>query len=120
MNEPSRDLMCCDRKTVSLVVQFLTGHNFLRYHELCVGRVESGLCCLCGEDRETSAHLMWVCLSLARCSMDYWMPVGGDLPSFDVLIKFLKHEVLDLLLRTKQLMWWPVYTLVFPLLYFKL
>ena len=94
---PFESLMASDRETASLVVQFLTGHNLLNYHEFLVGRSITPTCRLCQGSEETSAHLLWVCPTLARKRLDYWLPNEGELPKFNILVKFLKNELCNLL-----------------------
>ena len=53
------------REDVGLLVQFITGHNFLRYHLFNTGRAASADCRLCAEHTpETSWHLWTECPAL--------------------------------------------------------
>ncbi len=51
------------RKEFSEVVQLITGHNFLQRHKVIVQ--EDPLCRSCGEDEETSHHVVAECPAFA-------------------------------------------------------
>ena len=49
------------RKQLSHVVQVISGHNRLRYHESKINQNVDPLCRLCGEEDETAFHLIGEC-----------------------------------------------------------
>lgn len=60
-----------DRKTLSLMVQVLTGHNRLNYHESKVNTMqEDSSCRFCQWEDETSWHLITECPAFWRSRMD--------------------------------------------------
>ena len=52
------------RTEFSSMVQFCTGHNFLKYHRYNTNRAPDATCRLCQEDRETAWHLLTECPAL--------------------------------------------------------
>ena len=54
------------RKTISWLVQLITGHNFLKRHEALVNGTADNECRFCMEDEETSFHCIAECPALAR------------------------------------------------------
>ncbi len=60
-----RGILSLDRETISVVVQMLTGHNYLRRHNVIVGDAEDDQCRLCMEDEESSFHIIAECPALA-------------------------------------------------------
>ena len=89
-----------DRDNLSKMVQFLTGHNYLKYHMYLTSRATDDKCRLCMEDRETSWHLLTECPMLleARQSRLHILLVD-ELPSPGKLRHFLfwprLRELLD-------------------------
>ena len=53
------------------MIGLLTGHNTLRGHLNLMGITNSPLCRRCGEEDETSAHILCGCESLASLSHVY-------------------------------------------------
>jgi len=67
VNKPySQRLMHLDRTTLSIMVQIITGHNFLRRHSSLINPDEESECRLCLEDEESSFHIVAECPALAR------------------------------------------------------
>ena len=62
----SYNILGLGRKTVSWLVQLITGHNFMKRHESLVNGDEENMCRLCLEEEETSFHVMAECPALAR------------------------------------------------------
>lgn len=62
----SFDLLQSSRKKLSIMVQLITGHNFLKRHESLVNKDDSNECRLCLEDEETSFHIVAECPALAE------------------------------------------------------
>jgi len=64
----SKQIMRMNRKELSIAVQVITGHNFLRRHSALVARdpdEELKDCRLCLEDEETTHHIVAECPALA-------------------------------------------------------
>ena len=53
------------RKEFSEAVQLITGHNFLQRHKVIVQQDDDPLCRSCGEDEETSHHVVAECPAFA-------------------------------------------------------
>ncbi len=54
-----------DHPTLSIVLQPLTGHNYLSYHHYIVGSLSEQICRFCGDEGEEFIHLVGECLALA-------------------------------------------------------
>ncbi len=56
------------------MVQLLTGHNFLQGHKVIVQEEADPLCRSCGEDEETSHHIVAECPAYAaiRLRVLHW------------------------------------------------
>ncbi len=66
------------RKEFSEPVQFITGHNFLQRHKVIVQEDVDPLCRSCGEDEETSHHVVAECPAFASIRLRVLgTPVGG-------------------------------------------
>ena len=52
-----------NRKNISVYVRYVTGHNFLNRHNNLVdpSRYPTKLCRFCGEEEETSEHILTLC-----------------------------------------------------------
>ncbi len=59
-----KEITNLDRKTVSAVVQIITGHNYLGRHNVVVGDTDDDECRFCMEDEETSLHIVAECPAL--------------------------------------------------------
>jgi ribonuclease HI len=54
-----------DRKDAGLYIRWVTGHNFLNYHKSLINKGETNPTCrLCGEEVESSSHLLFQCPTL--------------------------------------------------------
>ena len=62
------------------LIQFVTGHGWLKRHLRITGEGTDDLCTLCGENPEEPGHLFWHCSVLkpvtSNLSQDYW--TSGD------------------------------------------
>ena len=54
-----------DRQNLSTIAQFLSGHNYLKYHLWNTDRAPNDRCRRCDEAVETAWHLLTDCPSLA-------------------------------------------------------
>ena len=70
----SNTILKLDRRELSLIIQALTGHCFLRYHQFNCRKTDSPLCRLCGEENEDSWHILMTCSALAKARQEsvYW------------------------------------------------
>ena len=66
------------RTDLGLLIQFITGHNYLRRHRKVLGE-EDDKCCLCGEGIEDSLHLWENCKvtkdlrgGFSKCTPTIW------------------------------------------------
>ena len=62
----SRHALTLTRPELGLFVQMITGHNFLNKHEAKINLEVDPTCRFCGEDRETSFHIIGTCPSFWR------------------------------------------------------
>ena len=60
----SKNLLVFGRKKLGQLVQLITGHNWLNYHQHKICQDIDPLCRLCKEDSETSWHLIGECPAL--------------------------------------------------------
>ena len=58
------DLRRLSRTEVKTLTEVLIGHGNLAYHRHKIGLAESPFCRLCGEDNETSTHVLCNCASI--------------------------------------------------------
>jgi len=83
------------RKYLRLLVGFLTGHNTLNRHLTLLRRMDDPLCPLCGEEEDTSLHLLGNCCAITekRCEFFGRYFLGtGDLRQehWSILLRFAK------------------------------
>ncbi len=84
-----------DRGEIGLMVQAITGHNFLKRHEAIITPGKDPMCTLCKEKEESFHHLVEDCPALLRqrrellmtTSMEVQLPVEWDPIK---LLKFIK------------------------------
>ena len=57
----SKSLLTHDRVTYGHLVQLITGHNYLNYHQNNMSRINSPLCRFCDDEDETSWHITADC-----------------------------------------------------------
>ena len=57
----TKDVSKLNREALSHVIQTITGHGYLHYHQQKLGRVESPNCRWCEEEDETGWHLIHDC-----------------------------------------------------------
>ena len=57
----SKILLKSDRVTYGHLIQIITGHNYLNYHQFNMNRTNSSLCRYCEDEEETSWHYMASC-----------------------------------------------------------
>ena len=99
----SNTLCNLDRKSLGLMVQILTGHNRLHYHESKVNTMqEDSSCRFCQWEDETSWHLITECPAFWRSRMDiFGHSLLDENPEWKVfqLFKFIKKIKMDELLN---------------------
>ena len=91
----SKPLFKLNRMEFSLVVQFVTGHNFLKYHLSHVHDTTDVSCRLCQDDTETSWHILAECPVLLRhrvANLATMFPEAGDPIPLDRLHRFIRGE----------------------------
>ena len=102
LDRKKSNILCkLDRKTLGLIVQAITGHNRLKYHESKVNGLEDSSCRFCQWEDETSAHLITECPAFWRSRMDiFGHTLMDDLPEWKVsqLLIFIKK------IKMKQLL----------------
>ena len=86
-------IMSLDRADCSLLVQFLTGHNYLRYHLYVMGVSESKECRLCQDGTEDAWHLLIKCEQLFRLRYDAFLePDITKLPHPRGVLQFINLQ----------------------------
>ena len=92
-------LFTLSRTEVSLLLQFVTGHNYLKYHLYNTGRADDPMCRLCNEDNETAWHIMAVCPRLFFIRADHLCAMQLDhMPHPRALLNFLKDPKINSLI----------------------
>ena len=90
-----------NRTEIGRMVQFITGHNHLRYHQFLTKLHSTSSCRCCGEDRETAWHLFADCPALARDRMFFFLDKQSQsFPEPCVLHTFINCCISDLLPTT--------------------
>ena len=105
----SNELLHCSRKRLSILVQLLTGHNFLQYHESLVnGTGDDNDCRLCLEEAESSHHIMAECPALAEPRLKVFGATTLDVTSTrwttKEIVSFLREASIDSLLDPNQVL----------------
>ena len=100
----SYDLMKTDRKVFGLLVQVLTGHNYMRQHQDVIDsangdETEDPTCTLCGDGNMSSQHIIGECGALAHLRQKYFS-AQFLIPPFTSLSKgslvgFLREAPID-------------------------
>ena len=74
----SKKIRKMNRKDISNMVRAITGHDFRRRHQALMEGGGTTECRLCGEEEETSSHLVDRCPRLAGKRMDvFGTPLGS-------------------------------------------
>ena len=69
-NSLSKTLMRTSRHQFGQIVQLVTGHNFLRYHQNLINNDINPLCRMCCEADETSYHIVCKCPAFWKLKAD--------------------------------------------------
>ena len=98
----SVDIFQQSRVHLGWLIQFLTGHNFLRRHEALQNPTVNPTCRLCGEEEETSWHLATNCPACwrERSEIFNWIELRDNIPEWSTLQvnRFLRVPIIaDLL-----------------------
>ena len=96
-------IMTLNREDCSLLVQFLTGHNYLRYHLYTTGISDSKECRLCQDGIEDSWHLLTKCETLFRLRYEIFLELDiTKLPHPRGVLQFIKATRVYNLLRPPE------------------
>ena len=92
-----------DRQTLGMIIQVLTGHNHLKYHQSKIDALQQDSSCrFCLEEEETSAHLICTCprfwYARMECFNDTILEETQDW-KVKQLLKFLKKVKMKELLN---------------------
>ena len=76
------------------MIQFLTGHNYLKKQQAIIDKSEDKACSFCGSGEESSEHIMSICNKFATLrhllfNDPYPAPPYTALP-FEAVVDFLK------------------------------
>ena len=88
-------IMKLSKAKAGLLIQFLSGHNWLLKHKKAIGKAVSSVCRLCGENVETSKHLLWSCKHLTSFREQY--NVSNSVPPPTVILALIHQELADLM-----------------------
>ena len=89
-----------DRIDASTVIQFVTGHNHLWYHQFKCGHNVSPTCRLCDLDDETAWHLLTNCLAVMHSRVNIFLTYEiTKIPHIKPLLELLKLESIRHLLK---------------------
>jgi len=98
----SKQLLKVGRKEFSQLIQFITGHNYLNYHQSKTNPATDPVCRLCLEDDEEAIHIATNCPALnwvrASCLGHYILIKGALEWSPEQVIRFLRESHVDELL----------------------
>ena len=90
----SMELINMKRKKLSRMIQFLSGHNKLKYHmNLQEGKIDPGSCRLCMEDEESSFHIIGECPAMEHIRFEiFHRNILGRKPIWEIsqVEKFLR------------------------------
>ena len=92
------------RINLSLLVQFITGHNYLRYHKSKSGQFDQEPTCrLCDDATEDSWHLLTVCPALCRKRLDtFCVPEITHLPHPKKTLYFIRNTFIVQLMEPDE------------------
>lgn len=91
-------IMRLDRKHTKLLVSLLTGHGATRYMWYKIGVAKSGSCRYCGEEEETSIHILCHCPAIAGKRRE---TLGLEYPAPDEIKGMELSSVLALALKVR-------------------
>jgi hypothetical protein len=82
-----------DRKEAGLYIRWVTGHNFLKYHKSLIDKGETNpMCRLCGENLESSSHLLFECPTLIA-QRQYFLGNAETLDPTKIPVQTLLHFI---------------------------
>ena len=81
------------RLNTSLLVQFITGHNYLKYHRNLMGRAGDNSCRLCNDGVEDAWHLLTRCEPLTWARLETFLDYDiGKLPHPRLTLQFIRNN----------------------------
>lgn len=98
----SNILLRLSRHNLGLMIQTISGHNRLNYHESKINPQEDATCRLCQWEAESSWHLVGECPALWRSRLDIFnLDILDEPPEWTViqLLKFIQKTKLHMLLN---------------------
>ena len=102
--DKSSNLLNLGRITLGECVKFITGFNYLAYHQHNIGTLDTNLCRLCQTDREEARHLTDDCPAVIGLRLRTFGPFGvTNLWSINSLLSFIKDpKIADLITDPTQ------------------
>ena len=92
-----------NRANLSLLAQFTTGHNYLRYHKSKTGQfAQEPKCRLCDDATEDSWHLLTACGALWRKRLEILQPEITQLPHPQNTLKFIRSTLIVTLMEPED------------------
>ena len=88
----SKALLETNRKVLSYLIQIISGHGFLNYHQHLAGKSSTDLCRFCHTTSETTWHIINLCphFNSARSSVFANNGFTNDVPNFVTAQDFIR------------------------------
>ena len=91
------------RNNTNLLTQFITGHNYLRYHKSKINPNTDPNCRLCGADVEDSWHLLTKCDALFRTSYETFLSDDiQKLPHPKLVLQYIRSTGITKLMEPEE------------------
>ena len=92
-----------DRHDFSAMVQFITGHNYLKYHLYNTNRAENKACRKCQEADETAWHLAEECPAMQETRLNIFLVRQvTEAPKPEQIIRFAQVFEVEWLMEQKE------------------
>ncbi|XP_059091313.1 uncharacterized protein LOC131886882 [Tigriopus californicus] len=101
-NKYSKDFLKLDRSILSKLIQAISGHSYLNYHQYKIGRTSTELCRFCKAANEESHHIVAVCPALSSQRQRALHTTGFDIPmDLPSLLRFLREPTIGRLFSSE-------------------
>ena len=97
----SYSLLRLPRVACGQMIQFLTGHNYLKRHQAIIDKTDCKICTFCGKGEESTEHIMSYCDAFATLRQltfnDPYPAPPYDNLQFEQVVNFLKFAKINTL-----------------------